>query len=115
MFILFKIIFAIILTEAITEIVVKSELLLPIRKAVFDKRNFKFFKWLHSLLDCGYCFSVWAGWLSAVFLFAINPSFVLISKYIDWVFIGLFLHRSSNILHYIIDCFREWSDNGQGI
>ena len=115
MFILFKIIFAIVLTEAITEIVVKSEIFLPIRKALFDNKKFRFFEWLHSLLDCGYCFSVWAGWFVALILLMPNQEVVFVSKYIDWFFIGLALHRGSNVLHYVIDCFRKWSDNGQGV
>ena len=44
----------------------------------------------------------------ALILFTPNQDFVFVSKYIDWFFIGLALHRSSNLLHYILDCFRKW-------
>jgi len=114
MIILFKILFFIVITEAITEVVVKSELFFPLRKWVFNRKKNKVFEWLHSLLDCGYCFSVWVGWFVTLLLFVPNQNIVFISKYIDWVFIGLFIHRGSNLFHFIVDCFRKWSDNGQG-
>ena len=93
---------AIIITEAITEVVVKSELFFPFRAYLFEKgKNNSFFKWFHSLIDCGYCFSVWAG-LFISFIFFRESSF-LMYKYIDWIFIGIVIHRLSNILHFLID------------
>ena len=99
---MFKFLMAIIITEAITEIVVKSELFFPFRKYVFEKgKNSSFFKWVHSLIDCGYCFSVWIGWFTAFLLFS-GDSF-LVNSYVDWFFIGLIIHRLSNIFHFLID------------
>ena len=99
---IFKLLVAIFITEAITELVVKSEIAEPFRKKSFElgKTN-KFFGWLHKLLDCGYCFSVWAGYVVAILLF--RDLNIFFNAGIDWVFLGLFLHRSSNILHNIID------------
>ncbi len=97
-------VFLIILTEAITQIITKSELFEPIRKFFFDRRKNKFFNWMHSLLDCGYCTSVWVGWFVAIsFLF-------FKSMILNVFFIGIVLHRLSNILHFIIDRINRDSD-----
>ena len=101
MFLMFKFLLAIVLTEAITELAVKSEIFRPLRAKIFNLgQGNKFFGWLHGLLDCGYCFSVWAGWVVA-FLFM--GDFVLLNPYFDWVLIGLFLHRMANLFHNIMD------------
>ena len=97
---LLRFIVGIILTEAITELVVKSEILSPIRKFFFDRRKNRLCDKIHSLIDCGYCTSVWFGWFFAILLF--NED-LFISKYIDWIFVGLILHRLSNLLHNIYD------------
>ncbi len=98
------VIFLVILTEAITQIITKSELFEPIRKFFFDRRKNKFFNWMHSLIDCGYCTSVWVGWFVAIsFLF-------LKSAVLNVFFIGIVLHRLSNILHFIIDRIDRNSD-----
>jgi hypothetical protein len=97
---LFKLLCGLILTEALTELIVKSEIFCPVRKFFFDRRDNKFFNKIHYLLDCGYCTSVWAGWFFA-FLF-INES-LFFSRYVDWFFVGLIFHRLSNLLHNIYD------------
>jgi hypothetical protein len=92
---------ATILTEAITEIVTKSEISNIFKSRLFSlgKKN-KFFNFLHNLFDCGYCFSVWAGWLVAILFFR-DLNFIHWS--LDWFFIGLLLHRLSNLFHNIMD------------
>jgi hypothetical protein len=91
------ILFAIILTEAITQIITKSELFKPIRKFFFDRRGNKFCNYMHDLLDCGYCVSVWVGWFVVIAFLYID------SVVINVFFAGLVLHRLSNVLHFIID------------
>jgi len=98
------VIFLTILIEAITQIVTKSELFEPIRKFFFDRRKNKFFNWMHSLIDCGYCTSVWVGWF-VVISFLFFKSMIL-----NVFFIGIVLHRLSNILHFIIDRIDRNSD-----
>jgi multidrug transporter EmrE-like cation transporter len=97
----FIVILAIVLTEAITELVVKSEIFRPLRAKIFNLggKN-KFFSWLHNLLDCGYCFSVWAGWAVA-FLFL--NELKLFNPYVDWFIVGVLLHRGANLFHNIMD------------
>ena len=90
-------ILAIIFTEAITELVVKSEIFSPIREYFFNKRKNRFFKFIHDLLDCGYCFSVWAAALSYFLLFVFNNNITI------FFVVSVVLHRLSNVTHFIID------------
>jgi len=86
---------AVIAVEAITELVVKSEIFNPVREFFFNRKKIKIFKFIHGLLDCGYCTSVWTGWLIAYIVFSNNL--------FGWFLLGLVLHRASNVLHIIID------------
>jgi hypothetical protein len=97
---IFKLLLAIIITEAITELATKSEIFYPIRKKIFNiGKNNKFFDWLHSLLDCGYCFSVWSGMVVAFLFFSdINLHWSM-----KCLFIGIILHRLSNLFHNLMD------------
>jgi len=100
----YKLIFAVVVTEAFTELITKAEITEPIRKFIFTKgHKNRVFNWLHRLLDCGYCTSVWIGAFMALFLFK-DVHFV--TPYLDWLFIGLVLHRFSNVLHFVIDKLR---------
>ena len=97
----FRFVVAIICTEAIVEIITKSSLFDPLRASIFRLgRDNRFFSWLHELIDCGYCFSVWVGLTMALLL--LNDLNV-VHWGIDWVLIGIVLHRMSNILHNTID------------
>ena len=95
-----KFIFAVIVVEAVTEVVVKSALFEPVRKFFFDRNKNRFFKKVHELLDCGYCASVWVGCLTSLVMFR---RLEIVNAYIDWFFIGVVLHRLSNFLHSILD------------
>ena len=86
---------AIMLVEALTNIITKSELFEPIRKFFFNKN--KVFSWVHSLLDCPYCTSVWIA------LFVLLIFILLNNYYINLFFYGIILHRLSNICHDVID------------
>lgn len=98
LFLTFFIILASITVEAITEIVVKSELFLPFRRMLhkFGTNN-TFFKWTHALFDCGYCFSVWVSAALAYFMFwgAITGTHLFVS----WVVMTFCIHRLSNWVH----------------
>jgi Protein of unknown function (DUF1360) len=91
------ILFAIILTEALTQIITKSEVFKPIRKFFFDRRSNKLCSFVHDLLDCGYCTSVWAGWFVVIAFLYLNNVFMNV------FFAGIILHRLSNVLHFMID------------
>ena len=91
------ILFAVILTEAITEIITKSELFKPIRKFFFKKKENRLCNWIHDLLDCGYCTSVWVAWFVATCIIVVNN--IVLNAF----FAGIVLHRLSNIFHFIVD------------
>lgn len=87
---------AVIATEAITELVVKSEFFAPLRKRLFESDN-RILNFVHEILDCGYCFSVWAGAFSGVMFFVCSNYIV------DLFMIAIIIHRLSNIVHFMID------------
>lgn len=91
-----KVVAAIITTEAITEIVVKSELFEPVRKLLFESK-YKILNFIHKILDCGYCFSVWASLITVLALFIIN------NIIIDFLIVVIVVHRLSNLVHSILD------------
>lgn len=97
MMIIFKILIAIIFTEAITELVVKSEFFYPFRKKLFNSKGNKILNFFSNLVDCGYCFSVWAAMLSVFLIFKVD------SMFINYFIYGIVLHRLSNIFHFLID------------
>ncbi len=96
----FEIIAAIILSEAITNILGKSDLFEPLRKIFFESKN-RILKFISSVIECSYCTSVWVGLFCTVmlYLYIIN----LLPQILALFFMGLILHRLSNILHHIID------------
>jgi hypothetical protein len=101
---IYRMVFVVVFIEALTEIITKSEITEPIRAFIFKMgHKNKFYNWLHRLLDCGYCTSVWIGLFAALFLFR---DIHIISPYLDWIFIGLILHRLSNVFHFIVDRIR---------
>lgn len=89
----------VITVEAITELLVKSEFFESLRKWLFENNNKKIFKFIHDLLDCGYCTSVWV----AIFVVIMYFSLWCIFKYICFI---LCIHRLSNFFHFIMD--RMW-------
>ena len=92
-----KFLFAAVVVEAITNIITKSQFFSPIREFFFNRRENKVFNWFHSLFDCSYCMSVWIGLFVYICWFCFN------SRIINVVFMGIVLHRLSNVLHFIID------------
>jgi len=99
----FTFIIAILLTESITEIISKSKLFSPVLEWFFNRRKNKFLNFIHDLLSCPYCLSVWVGTLVGIFVVDI----AIINPLLDWFIVGLILHRLANILHNGIDRTRK--------
>jgi hypothetical protein len=96
-------IFLIVITEAITQLAIKSIAFEPLRVKIQNWCGNKHPRILY-FTQCGYCFSVWASGL----VVAISLILSLIPTYhypLFFVFFGnlLFVHRASNILHNVID------------
>ena len=108
---LIKILFYIIATEAATNLIVKSEFSIRfIKKPLFNWRRFKVCSFIHDILDCGYCTSVWSALILSLFF---------VTNKLDLLIIILVLHRMSNLLHFIIDWFdlkrpRDFEFNSKG-
>jgi len=95
-----EIIITIILVEAITGILTKSDIFLPLRKYLFKSNN-RVLKFIHAILDCPYCTSVWVGIFFSIMLYLFIIK--LLPQIMALFFMGIVLHRLSNILHFIID------------
>jgi hypothetical protein len=91
--------------EAVTNIISKSELFKPLRGGLFNlynSRGIKFAGFVHDLIDCPYCTSVWVSlfYLLCVYISASSPLFLSIFVFFCLIIV---FHRLSNILHHIID------------
>jgi hypothetical protein len=93
----------VLLTETITEILSKSSLFLPVRKWFFDRRSKPLYEFIHALLDCPFCTSVWVGTFISITLVSTH----IFSPWLDWFIIGLILHKSANVTHNLIDRTRR--------
>lgn len=96
MTLILQIMFTVVLIEAITNILSKSNLFEPVRK-FFGRHN----KFIYKLLDCPYCTSVWISLFCVGMLYLYNIS--MLPKVILLFFIGIVFHRLSNVWHFIID------------
>lgn len=95
-----ELIFAVILTELFTELVVKSVVFRPIRERIQSLG-----RWFKDLLACGYCFSVWASY-GVVLLLGLAYDFTG-WYYLDLTLTGFIVHRLSNYLHNFNDCWLD--------
>lgn len=96
-------ILAIIFVEAITEIIVQSEIFFSLRNFIARTSAF-----LGNLISCGYCTSVWVsaiiGWAlpgNVLYLWMPNTTTMVI----DCILKIFVLHRISNVLH---EAFSRW-------
>ena len=89
-----------LVTEAITQLVIKSEIFQPARGQI-SKLGY----WPSELMKCGYCFSVWAAFL-VVGLGSISYSLTG-NSFVDFLFVFILVHRLSNIMHNGVD---KWTD-----
>jgi len=98
--ILLEILATIILIEAVTGLLSKSTIFDPLRNYLL-KRNNRILRFFNDLLECPYCTSVWVSlFCIAMLVLYINN---LLPQILALFFMGIVLHRLSNILHFIID------------
>ena len=88
--------FAVILTELLTEFVIKSVVFKPVRDRIKGLH-----KYLAALFSCGYCFSVWSSY-GVVLLLGLVYNFTG-WYWADLTLTGLVVHRLSNYLHNFND------------
>jgi len=88
--------------EAVTNILSKSEIFKPLRAFLFNRSSNKILKFLHELIDCPYCTSVWVSLFYISMLYLIVEVHVLSSVFVFFMLVIAF-HRVSNVLHHMID------------
>lgn len=99
MYLILLLLCAAVCTEAVVEIVVKSNIFEPVRKFL-EKRN----SFLFQLVSCGHCFSMWASLLVvSVFFIGANISIEGVSNILLFPVGVILVHRVSNYLHMFID------------
>jgi len=95
-----KFLFAVLLTELLTELVIKSEISKPARDFIKSGGS-----WLKTLFSCGYCFSVWTAFGVA---FSFGLAYNLTGVYwADLAITSLLIHRLSNYLHNFNDKYLD--------
>jgi hypothetical protein len=94
---IFILIMFVIVVEAITELLSKSEIFKPFREFFFNRRECKLLGFIHNLLDCGYCTSVWVSF------FVVTVFISFSNTYLDIFLMSIVIHRLSNIFHFVID------------
>jgi len=98
---LLYILFCIICIEASTELLSKSEIFKFVREFLFNRRKCKLFAFIHEMVDCSYCLSVWLSALYVCFFYLVIID--LIPFGFIFIPIVVVFHRLSNILHFLID------------
>lgn len=99
-YMLIQILILALLSEVITEAVVKSELFKPVRNLIS-----KLGAWPEKLLSCGYCFSMWAA-SGVVFLSGV--AYPVTGMYLlDIGMTALVVHRLSNFIHNFNDKYLD--------
>jgi len=95
-----SLIFAVLLTELLTELIIKSEIAKPARDFIKARGT-----WLDTLFSCGYCFSVWAAFGVVFFL---GATYDLTGwNWVDLSITALLVHRLSNYLHNFNDKYLD--------
>jgi hypothetical protein len=95
-----KFLSAVLLTELLTEFVIKSELVKPVRDFIKSGGT-----WLDTLFSCGYCFSVWTALGVALLL---GLAYNLTGWYwVDLAITSFLIHRLSNYLHNFNDKYLD--------
>jgi hypothetical protein len=95
-----EILTTVVLIESITNILTKSDLFRPLREFLFNREN-KILRFTHDIIDCSYCTSVWVSLFCIIMLYLYINN--ILPQLLALFFMGIVLHRLSNILHFIID------------
>ncbi|HOK07628.1 MAG TPA: DUF1360 domain-containing protein [Syntrophales bacterium] len=98
---IFKMILAIIATEAIVELLKKAAPLQGIKRRLITWTPFLYSTEQGHLLDCPYCSSVWVGFgMMAALWFMDSTAYLLFSG-------SLAIHRLSGYLHLVFSLLRD--------
>lgn len=95
---IFEFLLLLINIEAVTNLISKSEIFKPLRAFLFKHSKNKIIKFIHDLVDCPYCTSVWVS-----FFYITLITLCGLSTVIMFFMLVISMHRMSNVLHHIID------------
>lgn len=102
------IILAIIATEATTEILVESNIFAPLRSKIASKaypedpqKLSNSWLFINSLINCGYCLSVWVSFFYVIILNVVQPLGLPVS-----LLLVFSIHRLSNWMHIAFQVFK---------
>lgn len=95
-----KMLLSVVLVELFTELIVKSEIVKPLRQRIKGINS-----WFSELFSCGYCMSVWVAFGVAI-ASGLSYTFTGILP-VDLGLTAFILHRLSNYLHNFND---RWLD-----
>jgi len=89
------IILYILATEAITDILVNSDIIQPFKKFLYKNKDKVILYFLHELFDCAYCMSVWVSFI----LLISSLNFFNITTFISFIVLWMVIHKVAFILH----------------
>jgi len=101
----------VVATEAITEIIVDSEIMEPVRSFIFLKSltssepavsTVQPWAFIHRLIHCGYCASVWVAMAAAMLAPWVVGYWVL-----NWLVMVFVIHRLSNFFHIVLQIIKK--------
>jgi len=95
-----KLLFAVVVTEAVTEILVDSHIFSSAREFLSST----FPRLLKVFVNCGFCVSVWIGVLVSYLFWIVLPFESFIPVYAQPLLVGVVVHRLSNIFHGLVNC-----------
>jgi uncharacterized membrane protein len=101
-----KFILCVIAVEAISELLVNADVFQGIHKYLFDKKHNKICKFLHELLDCVYCTSVWVSFFILVLIYKQLAITDFLLFFLSW----MVMHRLATLMHYVINRVKDITD-----
>lgn len=104
----------IIICYGLMNIIVFSELFEPLRNYI-DRLGckWKFFNFIHELITCPMCISVWIGFLFGVALYSPSHIFLNVNTYYSWFLDGLLASGGVWIINSIVEFLEENRINKQ--
>ena len=93
---------AILVNEALVELLSKSVFFFWVRKYL-DSKSFLFFKFFSRVINCPFCCSVWTSAFLSTLVFSFSNPVLINNKVVDFFLFWLFCFRSSNYIH-------DWHD-----
>jgi hypothetical protein len=97
---IYHIVLAVIMTEAIVNLVFFATILQPLRDWII--RNIPLRVAGEHLLECKICVSFWSGLLSVILV-----KYTMKSEIMEVILLGVAVHRLSNYLHLIYSFIRD--------